>query len=44
MPETYSEIQDLQKDFYSTAKFLLVVGTIDCTYIKIQSTGKLNKN
>jgi hypothetical protein len=38
-----TEIRNLQKDFYSIAKFPLVIGAIDCMHIKIQSPGKLNK-
>lgn len=34
---------NLHKEFYNIAKFPRVVGAIDCTHVKIQSPGKLNK-
>jgi len=40
MSETNDELKELQKQFYGIAKFPLVIGAIDCTYIKIQSTGE----
>ncbi|XP_050063025.1 putative nuclease HARBI1, partial [Aphis gossypii] len=42
MPDNDFEIRQLQKDFYKTAKFLLVIRAIDCTHVKIQSPGGPN--
>lgn len=35
-----NEVQGLQAKFYNIAQFPFVIGTIDCTHVKIQSPGK----
>lgn len=40
MPEGIDEITKVQGGFYKISKFPKVIGTIDCTHIKIQSPGK----
>jgi len=42
MLEKNDEIKKLNKQLYGLAKFPLVIGAIDCNYIKIQSPGELN--
>lgn len=39
MPSTDAEIQTSQGEFYSLANFPNVIGTLDCTHVKIQSPG-----
>lgn len=41
MPETKTEINNLQRRFYQVARFPRVIGAIDCTHIKIQNPGNL---
>lgn len=43
LPTLPEEIHQNQREFYDIAKFIRVVGCIDCTHIKIQSYGKQNK-
>lgn len=33
MPDTEGEINTLQRQFYEIAKFLRVIGAIDCTHV-----------
>lgn len=40
MPVTPEEINITQNNFYAVAAFPRVIGTIDCTHIRIQSPGK----
>lgn len=40
LPTLPEEIRRNQRDFYDIAKFIRVVGCIDCTHVKIQSYGK----
>jgi len=40
MPETKTEIKNLQRRFYQIARFPRTIGAIDCTHIKIQNPGK----
>lgn len=44
IPETESEINDLQLRFYKIARFPRTIGAIDCTHIKIQNPGNLILN
>lgn len=39
MPATGREIETNQQLFYEIANFPYVIGTIDCTHVKIQSPG-----
>lgn len=40
MPTTPNEMQQKKSDFYGIASFPYVIGTIDCTHVKIQSPGE----
>jgi len=40
LPALPEEICQNQREFYDIAKFIRVVGCIDCTHVKIQSCGK----
>lgn len=40
MPASEAEIEHCQREFYRIANFPFVVGSIDCTHVKIQSPGK----
>lgn len=40
MPETETEVRDLQLRFYQIARFPRTIGAIECTHIKIQNPGK----
>ncbi|KAJ8943185.1 hypothetical protein NQ317_016990 [Molorchus minor] len=40
MPRTQDEINNNHFAFYEKARFPRVIGSIDCTHIKIQSPGK----
>ncbi|KOB65959.1 putative nuclease HARBI1 [Operophtera brumata] len=39
MPGSSNEIQEKKSAFYAIASFPYVIGTIDCTHVKIQSPG-----
>lgn len=39
MPRTDAEMIQASQEFYAIAKFPRVIGTIDCTHVKIQSPG-----
>lgn len=39
MPETHEEILDLQHNFFQLAAFPRVIGSMDCTHVKIKSPG-----
>lgn len=39
MPTTEEDIRTMQQKFYNIANFPFVIGTIDCTHVKIQSPG-----
>ncbi|KAI4455613.1 hat family dimerization domaincontaining protein-related [Holotrichia oblita] len=39
LPRTNEEIQEVMGGFYDIASFPRVIGTIDCTHLKIQSSG-----
>jgi hypothetical protein len=41
MPKSRNEIISMFEGFYKIAKFPNVVGTIDCTHVKMQSPGKI---
>lgn len=40
MPETIPKMNTIVQDFYQISGFPKVMGTIDCTHIRIQSPGK----
>jgi len=40
LPSTQQEIVENEAQFFKIAKFIHVMGYIDCTHIKIQSCGK----
>jgi len=42
LPTTPAEICRNQQEFFETAKFIRVVGCMDCTHMRIQSYGKNN--
>ncbi|KAF0750622.1 Uncharacterized protein FWK35_00013165 [Aphis craccivora] len=42
MPETETELRNLQRRFYQIAGFPRTIGAIDCTHIKIQNPGGPN--
>ncbi|KAF0706476.1 Uncharacterized protein FWK35_00023526 [Aphis craccivora] len=42
MPETETEIRNLQRRFFQIARFPRTIGAIDCTHIKIQNPGGPN--
>lgn len=42
LPTTLEEIRHNQREFFDIARFIRVVGCIDCTHVKIQAYGKYN--
>lgn len=40
LPATPEEIRRNQQEFFQTAKFIRVIGCMDCTHIRVQSYGK----
>lgn len=39
MPEDVDEMNEVYEGFYKIARFPRVLGTLDCTHVKIQSPG-----
>lgn len=41
-PTSPEKIRQSQQEFFQTARFICVIGCMDCTYVRVQSYGKKN--